>query len=215
MRSSSRQAFRFGFRLGEDCGEKARKQAGMREKLRPKSTEELTPKLDQQICFAIYSTLHALNRAYSPLLRKIGLTYPQYLVMLVLWEGNDVTVKTIGERLQLDSGTLTPVLKRLEAMGLAHRARDPKDERQVRVKLSENGERLRRAAKTIPAQIARATGRSDGDLKTKTCAKSAALFLPAAPSLPRARSLSRRPRRFDPWSKRSSRRRCGEAPRRS
>ncbi len=122
-------------------------------------------KLDQQLCFAIYSTMHAVNKAYAPLLEAIGLTYPQYLVMLVLWEADDVTVKDIGERLQLDSGTLTPLLKRLEAMGLLHRARDPKDERQVRVKLAEKGSSLRREAKTIPGQMARAMGRPADDLK--------------------------------------------------
>ena len=73
------------------------------------------PRLEQQLCFAIYSTMHAVNKAYQPLLEKLGLTYPQYLAMLVLWEGGDVTVKQLGERLFLDSGTLTPLLKRLEA----------------------------------------------------------------------------------------------------
>ena len=103
------------------------------------------PRLEQQLCFAIYSTMHAVNKAYQPLLEKLGLTYPQYLVMLVLWETDDVTVKQLGERLFLDSGTLTPLLKRLEAMGLVHRARDPKDERQVRLTLTEKGKTLRQA----------------------------------------------------------------------
>src|ERR1700728_685474 len=79
--------------------------------------------LDNQICFAIYSTAHAFNRVYKPLLDRLGLTYPQYLVMLVLWESDGVPVKEIGERLHLDSGTLTPLLKRLEAGGLLQRHR--------------------------------------------------------------------------------------------
>jgi MarR family transcriptional regulator, organic hydroperoxide resistance regulator len=122
-------------------------------------------KLEQQLCFAIYSAMHAVNKAYQPLLEKLGLTYPQYLVMLVLWEGGDLTVKQLGERLFLDSGTLTPLLKRLEAMGLAHRARDPKDERRVRLTLSEKGQGLKVAAQPVPAQIAAAMGRPPEDLK--------------------------------------------------
>ncbi|MEJ0092663.1 MAG: MarR family transcriptional regulator [Methylocella sp.] len=130
------------------------------------SEDDAMPRLDQQVCFAIYSTLHAVNKTYAPLLASIGLTYPQYLVMLVLWEEDDVTVKAIGERLHLDSGTLTPLLKRLESTGLLLRARDPKDERQVRIKLTPKGADLRREAKPIPAQIARAMGRSNDDLKS-------------------------------------------------
>ncbi len=123
------------------------------------------PKLDSQVCFAVYSTLHALNKAYAPLLEVLGLTYPQYLVMLVLWETNDVTVKTLGERLHLDSGTLTPLLKRLEALGRIRRTRDPKDERHVRVSLTEEGRDLRLRAKDVPGMVARAMGRSADDLK--------------------------------------------------
>src|SRR5258707_15515449 len=89
-------------------------------------------RLDNQICFAVYSTAHALNRVYKPLLDPLGLTYPQYLVMLVLWEVDGLTVKQIGQRLRLDSGTLTPLLKRLQAAGLVRRERDASDERQVR-----------------------------------------------------------------------------------
>ncbi|PNG25759.1 MarR family winged helix-turn-helix transcriptional regulator [Methylocella silvestris] len=123
------------------------------------------PRVDQQVCFALYSTLHAVNKVYAPLLEPLGLTYPQYLVMLVLWEADDITVKAIGERVYLDSGTLTPLLKRLEASGLLARARDPKDERQVRVSLTQKGGDLRASAKTIPGEIARAMGRSPEDLK--------------------------------------------------
>ncbi len=126
------------------------------------SDDDALPRVDQLVCFALYSTLHAVNKIYTPLLAAIGLTYPQYLVMLVLWEAEDVTVKAIGERLNLDSGTLTPLLKRLEGGGLLARARDPKDERQVKIKLTEKGRDLRKQAKTIPAQIARAMGRPAG-----------------------------------------------------
>ncbi|WP_374653908.1 MarR family winged helix-turn-helix transcriptional regulator [Dongia sp.] len=114
--------------------------------------------LAQQLCFALYSTSHAFTRAYKPLLAPLGLTYPQYLVMLVLWEEEDVTVKEIGARLQLDSGTLTPLLKRLDAAGLVTRARDSGDERQVRVLLTEAGHALRARAEEIPKRLAEAIG---------------------------------------------------------
>src|ERR1700676_377498 len=99
--------------------------------------------LGNQLCFAVYSTAHAFNRVYKPLLDRLGLTYPQYLVMLVLWERDDVAVKDIGERLFVDSGTLTPLLKRLEAAGLLKRTRGTEDERQVLVALTPQGQALR------------------------------------------------------------------------
>jgi DNA-binding MarR family transcriptional regulator len=123
------------------------------------------PRLDSQVCFAVYSTLHTINRVYTPLLAGLGLTYPQYLVMLVLWETDDVTVKTLGERLHLDSGTLTPLLKRLEVLGRIRRQRDPRDERHVRVSLTEAGLELRSRATEVPRLVARAMGRSTDDLK--------------------------------------------------
>src|ERR1700742_1670263 len=95
--------------------------------------------LGNQICFAIYSTAHAFNRVYKPLLDRIGLTYPQYLVMLVLWERDGLPVKEIGERLFLDSGTLTPLLKRMEAAELLKRSRSTEDERQVLIALTQKG----------------------------------------------------------------------------
>ena len=98
-------------------------------------------------------------RPISPCSPKLGLTYPQYLAMLALWDAGDVTVKQIGERLFLDSGTLTPLLKRLEAMDLVHRVRDPKDERRVRLTLTEKGKTLQRDAQPIAGQIAAAMGR--------------------------------------------------------
>jgi DNA-binding MarR family transcriptional regulator len=122
-------------------------------------------KLANQLCFAVYSTAHTFNRVYKPLLARLGLTYPQYLVMLVLWEQDDQSVKAIGERLLLDSGTLTPLLKRLEAAGLIRRTRDRADERLVRISLTEAGSSLRDAAKEVPAAIACATGRQGRELQ--------------------------------------------------
>jgi DNA-binding MarR family transcriptional regulator len=113
--------------------------------------------LDNQFCFALYSTSHAMTKTYKPLLDRLGLTYPQYLVMLVLWEHDDVLVKDIGARLFLDSGTLTPLLKRLEANGLLARIRDTVDERQVRIVLSSEGRALRARALEVPEQILCAT----------------------------------------------------------
>jgi DNA-binding MarR family transcriptional regulator len=103
-------------------------------------------KLDQQLCFAVYSAAHSFNRAYKPLLEALGLTYPQYLVMMVLWERNGQTVKEIGARLDLDSGTLSPLLKRLEKMGMITRTRDENDERQVVISLTDQGKAARRQA---------------------------------------------------------------------
>ena len=106
--------------------------------------------LDEQICFAIYSAAHAFNRAYRPFLAELGLTYPQYLVMLVLWEQDGRSVKAIGERLGLDSGTLTPLL---EGNGLILRKRGREDERQVLVELSEAGHGLREKAGSAPNPV--------------------------------------------------------------
>jgi DNA-binding MarR family transcriptional regulator len=120
--------------------------------------------LGNQLCFAVYSTAHAFNRVYKPLLDRLGLTYPQYLVMLVLWERDDVPVKDIGERLFLDSGTLTPLLKRLEAAGLIKRTRNKDDERQVLIALTAQGEALREQAKMLPEAILAASACSIGEL---------------------------------------------------
>jgi DNA-binding MarR family transcriptional regulator len=114
--------------------------------------------LDRQFCFALYSASHAMTKTYKPMLDKLGLTYPQYLVMLVLWEQDAILVKDIGARLFLDSGTLTPLLKRLEANGLLSRNRDRLDERQVRIELTGKGRDLRRAAEAIPEQVLCASG---------------------------------------------------------
>ena len=96
-------------------------------------------RLDNQVCFALYSASLAMTKLYKPLLDDIGLTYPQYLVMLVLWEQDGITVSELGERLYLDSGTLTPLLKRLEASGHIRRTRDAQDERRVRIALTPQG----------------------------------------------------------------------------
>ncbi|MFP5390921.1 MAG: MarR family winged helix-turn-helix transcriptional regulator [Gammaproteobacteria bacterium] len=109
--------------------------------------------LEEQFCFALYSASHAMTKTYKPMLERLGLTYPQYLVMLVLWEQDGVLVKDIGARLYLDSGTLTPLLKRLEGSGLLTRTRDPQDERQVRIELTGAGRALRERAEQIPTQL--------------------------------------------------------------
>ncbi|WFU41056.1 MarR family transcriptional regulator [Bradyrhizobium sp. CB82] len=110
-------------------------------------------RLDNQICFAVYSAAHAFNRVYKPLLERLGLTYPQYLVMLVLWERDGVPLKDIGERLFLDSGTLTPLLKRLEAAQLVKRTRSTEDERQVLIALTPQGLALKDKARSVPQSI--------------------------------------------------------------
>jgi DNA-binding MarR family transcriptional regulator len=120
--------------------------------------------LGNQLCFAIYSTAHAFNRVYKPLLDKLGLTYPQYLVMLVLWERDGVPVKDIGERLLLDSGTLTPLLKRLEAAELVRRTRSTEDERQVLIALTPKGDAMREKARAVPQSILAASACTVGEL---------------------------------------------------
>lgn len=117
-----------------------------------------TLKLDNMLCFAIYAAGHAFNRFYKPRLDALGLTYPQYLVFLVLWEEDGLTVKALGEKLFLDSGTITPLLKRLEARGLLRRERDEVDERQVRIYLTHAGRDLRTKALSVPLVVAGATG---------------------------------------------------------
>ena len=115
-------------------------------------------RLDQQICFSLHSASRAFNGVYRGILKDLGLTYPQYLVMLVLWEHGDLPVKTLGEHLRLDSGTLSPLLKRLEAAGLVRRERSTRDERSVEVRLTDEGTVLRERALQVPRRIAAATG---------------------------------------------------------
>jgi MarR family transcriptional regulator, organic hydroperoxide resistance regulator len=114
--------------------------------------------LDRQLCFAIYSTSLAMTKLYKPLLEPLGLTYPQYLVMLALWQQDGQTVSQLGERLALDSGTLTPLLKRLEASGLLQRLRDASDERRVLLRLTPAGRSLKSRAQQVPRAVALATG---------------------------------------------------------
>jgi DNA-binding MarR family transcriptional regulator len=122
-------------------------------------------KLDNQLCFAVYAAAQAFTATYKPLLQPLGLTYPQYLTMLVLWEEDGLTVSAIGARLGLDSGTLTPLLKRLEAAGFVSRARDAADERQVRIALTPAGRSLKQKAKGIPAKLLCASGLSLAEIK--------------------------------------------------
>jgi len=114
--------------------------------------------LEQQLCFALYHASRAMTRAYGPLLEPLGLTYPQYLVMLVLWEEKTASVKELGQRLALDSGTLTPLLKRLEQSGLVTRRRDAADERVVQIEITAEGEKLRDKAQNVPLELACRTG---------------------------------------------------------
>ncbi|WP_392887813.1 MarR family winged helix-turn-helix transcriptional regulator [Pseudomonas migulae] len=111
-----------------------------------KTTDELETadlKLSEFLCFAVYSTNLAFGKAYKPLLEQLGLTYTQYITLVALWEADDQTVGSLGEKLFLESNTLTPILKKLEAMGYLLRQRDPEDERQVRIKLTQQGRALR------------------------------------------------------------------------
>ncbi|MUL40703.1 MarR family transcriptional regulator [Streptomonospora sp. PA3] len=114
--------------------------------------------LDRQLCFAVYAASRAMTGLYRELLGELGLTYPQYLAMLVLWEHGEVTVKELGTRLRLDSGTLSPLLRRLEAGGLVRRSRTGGDERVVRITLTGTGAALREQAAGIPARVLDATG---------------------------------------------------------
>jgi DNA-binding MarR family transcriptional regulator len=124
--------------------------------------------LDKQLCFALYSASLAMTKVYKPLLAPLGLTYPQYLVMLALWEHDALTVSALGDRLALDSGTLTPLLKRLEAQGRLSRERDSEDERRVIVRLTAAGRQLKVAARSVPPQIARSTGCELGEIVALT-----------------------------------------------
>jgi DNA-binding MarR family transcriptional regulator len=110
-------------------------------------------RLDRQLCFALYGAANRVTRLYRPLLEALGLTYPQYLAMLVLWEASPRTVGALGEALDLESSTLTPLLKRLETQGLVARTRDPQDERRVVITLTDAGAALRDKAKAVPEQL--------------------------------------------------------------
>ena len=127
-------------------------------------------RLDLQICFSLHAAARAFNGVYRVILKDLGLTYPQYLVMMVLWEDGDLPVKKLGERLRLDSGTLSPLVKRLEAAGLVRRERSARDERSVEVRLTGQGAALRERAREVPGRIVAATGvpaSEVGDLKER------------------------------------------------
>ena len=109
--------------------------------------------LDEQLCFPIYAASNLIVKAYRPFLTPLGLTYPQYLVMLVLWEKDCVSVGDLGQILHLDSGTLTPLLKRMETSGLINRSRDPNDERRVFISLKDKGRDLSAEAEKIPKEL--------------------------------------------------------------
>lgn len=114
--------------------------------------------LDQFLCFSLYSANHAMSAIYKPLLKELGLTYPQYLAMVVLWEQDGILVGSLCDRLQLESSTLTPLLKRLEAMKLLTRTRDKRDERQVRIELTPDGERMKKRTAHFASCVLASTG---------------------------------------------------------
>ncbi|UFQ16202.1 MULTISPECIES: MarR family winged helix-turn-helix transcriptional regulator [Streptomyces] len=135
-------------------------------------------RLDRQVCFSLHAAARAFNGVYRTALKDLGLTYPQYLVMLVLWEDGELPVKKIGERLRLDSGTLSPLLKRLEVAGHVERRRSAEDERSVSVRVTAQGAALREKALAVPRTIATATGLSLAevrDLRTRLDRLTAAL----------------------------------------
>jgi MarR family transcriptional regulator, organic hydroperoxide resistance regulator len=125
-------------------------------------------KLDAFLCFAVYTAGHAFNRLYKPLLDGLGLTYPQYLAMVALWDRDGQTVGELGEKLFLESNTLTPLLKRLEGMGLVVRVRDKADERQVRLLLTDAGRALRKRAEAVPPCVLDATKMTAADANALT-----------------------------------------------
>lgn len=130
----------------------------MKKTTTPNTTKPKTLGVDLQLCFALYSASLSMTKTYKPLLAKLKLTYPQYLVLLVLWEKDAVTVNNIGERLFSDSGTLTPLLKRLEKLGFIQRQRATVDERKVIITLTEQGKLLQTQAADVHTQIACSTG---------------------------------------------------------
>ncbi|MDR4305341.1 MarR family transcriptional regulator [Chelatococcus sambhunathii] len=127
--------------------------------------EDVALRLSDHLCFAVYSTALAINRLYKPALDELGLTYPQYLALVALWETDGLSVKEIADRLMLESSTLTPLLKRLEAAGLVKRKRSVEDERQVLVTLTEAGKQMRQRAACVPMSLLSASGASVAELR--------------------------------------------------
>ena len=137
------------------------------EKKNLENLENIAPlNLDEQMCFALYSASLSMTKVYKPLLSALNITYPQYLVLLVLWQQDGVTVKTLGERLFLDSGTLTPLLKRLEKNGYLSRHRATEDERYVIVQLTKLGQQMREESRHVPLKVACNTGCSLSEIHT-------------------------------------------------
>lgn len=137
----------------------------MSETNNPKPNPSL--KLDDQLCFAFYACSRGIMKLYRPLLQELGLTYTQYITLLALWEQDAVTVKELGSRLFLDSGTLTPLLKKLEAVELLTRMRDPKDERNVIITLTGKGQALRHQAQEIPCKLYENTDVNPEDIQAQ------------------------------------------------
>ncbi len=129
-------------------------------------TLEKELRLDKQLCFALYGAAHAFTRAYKPLLSPLGLTYPQYVVMMALWEEDDLSVKTLGEKVGLDSGTLSPLLKRLEQINYVLRRRDAADERVVFITLTAEGRALKARALEVFSAIGNQTGCDIGEIES-------------------------------------------------
>jgi DNA-binding MarR family transcriptional regulator len=130
----------------------------------PNLTHNKALQLDHQLCFALYSASLAMTKLYKPLLAELGLTYPQYLALLALWERDGLQVSELGARLFLDSGTLTPLLKRLESAGLVRRQRSGDDERRVHIHLTASGQALKARAAQVPGCVLEATQCSLGDV---------------------------------------------------
>ncbi|CAM4337936.1 MarR family winged helix-turn-helix transcriptional regulator [Paenibacillus tarimensis] len=122
-------------------------------------------KLENQVCFAVYACSREITKLYRPILEEFGLTYTQYVTMLVLWEQDGITVKELGRRLHLDSGTLTPLLKKLESAGLVTRTRDKADERNVVITLTEKGHRMKKDAATVPGRLFNETVVDEAEVK--------------------------------------------------
>ena len=132
---------------------------------RPAPPTAIPMELQDFLCFAVYAASHAFNGVYQPLLKDVGLTYPQFIAMVLLWEQDGQTVGKLGEKLFLQSNTLTPMLKRLETLGYIKRSRDPADERQVRIKLTEAGRKLQLKASDIVRGVRKATGLQEKQVK--------------------------------------------------
>jgi MarR family transcriptional regulator, organic hydroperoxide resistance regulator len=144
------------------------KESGTKNRRHEPAATTAPPGLGQFLCFAVYAANHAFNRVYQPLLKDPGLTYPQFIALVLLWEQDDQTVGDLGQRLFLQSNTLTPMLKRLEALGYIKRSRDSADERQVRVKLTEAGRKLQVRAWEIVQRVRDATGLQEKQVKALT-----------------------------------------------